>query len=73
MTMLHTRLHPVDFKSFIGPIKDVMRHHFEGREVSARATNGVNIGQANARLGNGQRIGGRLNGTGGHVRLEIGD
>ena len=73
MTMLHARLHPIDFKPFIGPIKNVMRHHFEGREVSPRATNGVNIGQANARLGDGQWIGGRLNGTGGHVGLEISD
>ena len=50
-----------------------MRHHFEGREVSTRATDGVNVGQANARLGDDQWIGGRLNGTGGHVGLEISD
>ena len=72
MTMLHARLHPIDFKPFIGPIKDVMRHHFEGREVSTRATDGVNVGQANARLGDGQWIGGSSTARG-HVGLEISD
>ena len=57
----------------VWPVEDVVRHHFEGGQVPSRTSDGVDVRQPDARLGNGQWIGRRFCKTAGHVRLEIRD
>ena len=73
MALLNTFFHPVDDLTIVWTIEYVVSHHFEGRKVTARAPNGINIGEAYARLRDGQWVCRRVYHSRSHMRLEVGN
>ena len=57
----------------LASVEDVVGHHLEGGEMPSTAPYRIQVVQPDARLADGEGVGGRRHLSGGHKRLEIGD